>query len=173
MAWTQPRTWSAELVTAAMFNEQLRDNLLALKNPPSDVINADLSFDYTTTSTTFVNVTNAADGGTDVVSLTIVTNGGDVMVGFVGSFDSTGGSVYLTLRIDDTTTAAGDDGIVRMELGTATTSIGFVYLITGLAAGSHKFNLRWKASAGTITLYAGEGTLNNDLHPQFWAREVS
>ena len=37
MAWTAPRTWVAgELVTAALFNTHLRDNLLILKTDTND-----------------------------------------------------------------------------------------------------------------------------------------
>ena len=36
MAWTAPRTWALnDLVTPALLNEQLRDNLLALRTPPT------------------------------------------------------------------------------------------------------------------------------------------
>jgi hypothetical protein len=36
MAWTAPRTWvTSETVTAAMLNEQIRDNMTFLNNPPS------------------------------------------------------------------------------------------------------------------------------------------
>lgn len=36
MAWTAPKTWTAEVVTAAMFNEQIRDNLAVLKTSIND-----------------------------------------------------------------------------------------------------------------------------------------
>lgn len=37
MAWTAPRTWvSGELVTAALMNSALRDNLLILKTSIAD-----------------------------------------------------------------------------------------------------------------------------------------
>lgn len=35
MAWTTPVTWVSQLVTVAQFNQQIRDNLNALKSPPS------------------------------------------------------------------------------------------------------------------------------------------
>jgi len=39
MAWTTPRTWvTRELVTAAIMNAHVRDNLSALKSPPSQTI---------------------------------------------------------------------------------------------------------------------------------------
>ena len=33
MAWTAPKTWDETVVTAAMLNEQIRDNFLALDQP--------------------------------------------------------------------------------------------------------------------------------------------
>jgi hypothetical protein len=175
MAWVTPRTWvPEELVTANLLNTHLRDNLNALKNPPSARYEPNEGSDYTTTSTSFVDVdaTNLA--------LTITTAGGDVMVGFHGLVapDNVGAArVLFDVAVDGTRTA-GNDGITGTtqegsEGGARPKNVSFVRLISGLAAGSHTFKLQWRTNTGTATLYAGAGTSNADVHPQFWAREVS
>lgn len=165
MTWTTPRTWSTgELVTASLLNTHLRDNLDALKNPPSASYLADESANYTTTSTSFVDV-DATD-----FSFTLDTGGGDVLVTFNGVVGGSG-TVFFDVEVDGVR-FAGDDGITRTING-STHALSFVILVEGLAAGSHTFRLQWKVSASTGTLYAGAGTSNFDVHPQFWAREVS
>lgn len=168
MAWTTPRTWSAnELVTATIMNTHIRDNLNALKSPPSGNYEADEVADYTTTSTSFTDIdaTNFA--------FTLNTNGGDVIVTFVGNIRTASGRVYLTVDVDGSP-VAGDDGICRMGGTGNEEPFAFSYLVTGLSAGAHTFKLQWKMGINaTATLYAGAGTSGADVHPQFWAREVS
>ena len=66
------------------------------------------------------------------------------------------------------------DGIVAVTAPVAGYAcvVSFTFLATGLAAGTHTFKLQWKTGAATATMYAGAGTPNLDVHPQFWAREV-
>ena len=161
-------TWASVLVTVAQFNEQIRDNMLALKDPPFDVVNVNEGADYTTTSTSFVSIDDAGDPD---FSLAITTGGGDVLVSFCGTLTNNSGINYLDFTVDGTRFGL-DDGIVRMQ-GAVANAVAFSVWVEGLAAGAHTFVLQWKVSAGTGTLYAGAGTSNNDLHPQFSAREVS
>ncbi len=168
MPWTTPKTWvNSEPLTAADLNTHLRDNLNALHAPPTAAFLANEVANYTTTSSTFVNIDNT-DGK---LSLTITTTGGDVMVGFVGYVYGSGNIGYLDVEMDGTRIGS-DDGLAIFYNTIATTS--FVILKTGVSAGSHTFKLQWKITAGgTATLYAGAGTSGADLHPQFWVREVS
>lgn len=166
MTWTIPKTWSTgELVTASLLNTHLRDNLDALKDPPTAAYMANESSNYTTTSTSFVDVdaTNMA--------LTLDTNGGAVLIGFHGYANNAAGIVYFDVEIDGVR-MAGDDGLLR-STANSNYSICFVVLKTALSAGSHTFKLQWRVTASTATLYAGAGTTNSDVHPQFWVREVS
>lgn len=134
---------------------------------PSDEYTLNETSDYTETSTTFVDVdaTNLA--------LTITTNGGDVLVGFHGSFNNGSGDVFLDVAVDGTRDG-GDDGYIRVRTASGVTqnAASFTRTITGLSAASHTFKLQWKVTGGTETLYAGAGTTNVDLHPQFWVREL-
>jgi hypothetical protein len=168
MAWVTPKTdyLTGDLVTAQEMND-IGNDLSWLKDLAVVEYTLDEGSDYTTTSTTFVDVdaTNLA--------LTITTDGGDVLVHFHGVCQAN-----YTNRVDfdvelDGTRLGGDDGIAAMQERTEVT-VSFTRLITGLSAGEHTFKLQWKASdSNGATLYAGAGTANLDLHPQFWVREVA
>ena len=167
MAWTSPKTWGSEVLTSSDLNTHLRDNLEALKDPPSDNYEADESSDYSTTSTSFVDV-DATN-----FNFTITTTGGDVMVGFSGRVANASGYVHMDVDLDGTRIAAdGTDGIVSSPNATAQHA-SFVWLVTGLSAGSHQFKLQFKCNSGTAVIYAGGGTAQRDSLAQFWVREVS
>jgi len=168
MTWTPPKTWvTNEPLTASDLNTHLRDNLLVLKAPASDQYSLNEGFNYTTSSTNFVNI----DGS--LLSLPITTTGGDVLIGFNGTFSiNTPLVLYLNVTVDGVQ-IADNDGIGAWTLyAGAYFHMSFVRLKTGLSAGNHTFNLQWKVSANTATLYAGAGTSGGDVHPQFWIQEV-
>lgn len=173
MAYTQPTTRNTgDSITASVWNTDLVDNLIAIKNPPTDSYVADEGADWTTTSTSFVDV-----DGTDL-SLTITTTGGDVIVHFHGVFLMSFNSDIVKLNVSlDGVNVAADDGITGASFYNSASAlklpISFTRLITGVSAGSHTFKLRWKVAANSVTLYAGAGTTNFDFHPQFWVREMS
>lgn len=169
--WVAPRTWvTTETVTAAMMNSDVRDNANALKTPAHGVCSIDEASDFTTTSTSFVDV----DGAGSQLSMTITTGGGDVLVLFSGGIQVAAGGVaiYLTVGVDGVDTP-GDDGITSTFGGSSPQNLSFAYIIEGLAAGAHTFVLRWKTGGvATATLYAGAGTATKDLHPQFSVWEI-
>lgn len=165
MAWTDPKTWTAEVMSSSDLNTHVRDNLNALKDPPSDFYTFNDSADWSSSSTSWANI-----DGTDLF-LSIDTNGGDVIVHFHGTTNNLT-QVYFDIAVDGTR-YFGDDGIIRVANGTILPA-SFTVIVSGLAAGTHTFAMQWRAaSATTISLYAGAGTANNDLHGQFWAREIS
>ena len=166
MGWEMPKTWTVdELVTAGDLNQHIRNNMNALKNPPSAHFEPNLGTDYTTSQTSFVDVdaTNLA--------LTINTHGGDVFLHFHGTVNATS-AVYFDVY-ENNTRLGGDDGFLRDQSGGVDRSISFTRLISGLAGGQHTFKLQWRVNSGSATLFAGAGTANKDVHPQFWAREMS
>jgi hypothetical protein len=169
--WHTPKSWSVgELVTATNLNEQLRDNLEFLKSPPTASYLANEAANYTTTSTSFVEV----DGAGVELSLTITTAGGDVLIGLSAMVNSNGSNVvYFDVSIDGVS-FGGDDGIIGTKMPGVNNyeAVSFVVLKTGLSAASHTFKLMWKTGAGTATLFAGAGTAGADMHPQFWVREI-
>jgi len=169
MATWNPKTWSVdELLTSSDFNTEIRDNLNTLKNPPVDDYVVNEGSDYTSNYTTWQNVdaTNLA--------LTIDTSGGAVLVHFHGAV-SLGAScdrVYFDLEVDGVR-EGGDDGITMLGVANSKQNVSFTRRIAGLSAASHTFKLKWKVNAGTVTMYAGAGTANFDLHPQMWVAEIT
>lgn len=141
MAWTTPRTWATnELVTAAMMNEQLRDNLNYLLNPNSFYVAS--TGTYTTTSTSPVLV-NAA------LAQAMTTYGGAVLLGASFRFEHTTTSdIYIS-----------HDGGNHL-LGTRVAAAGyyaFTVLKRGIAAGAHTFQLYWDVASGTGTMRGADG----------------
>lgn len=171
MAWTTPASWSVDqLVTADDLNTQLRDNLNALKTPPSAHYEPNEASDYQTTSSSFANV-----DGTNL-ALTVTITGSEVMIGFHGTVQSSvPAGICFDVRVDDLANVGHDDGIIRVRPDSASDEqcVSFVRLVTGLADGQHTFKLQWKTASGTATLFAGAGTSWKDMHPQFWVREMS
>ena len=166
-AWTTPRNWAADDdLDEDMMNTYVRANQLALKDPPSDSYVLNEAGDYAWAGAGWADI--------DAVNLelTLVTTGGDVMVSFAGTFYTTAGAsnVYLDVDVDGARTA-GDDGMVGCNVTTVARAVGFTRLIEGLAADTHDFALQWDAAA-VMRLAAGSGGAH-DVHPQFWAREVS
>lgn len=171
-AWVTSRTWTAgELVTASIMNAHVRDQLNALKSPAYFYCYIDEGADYTTTSTSFTAV-DATD-----LTATVVTAGGNWLIGFAGQcFYSTGATGFLTFTVAlDGTNYIGDDGIIQGYAAVAAPVVGasFTVIMTGVAAGSRIFQLRWKVNAGTYGMYAGAGTSNHDHHPVFWGIELT
>ena len=157
MAWTTPKSWAVnELLTAAALNTHLRDNLNALKMPPTAAYVT--AQDYTTTALTWADVDAAH------LSLMLTTSGGDVLVGFCAPMNiSVSTHTYqLGLRTDpDTLIPLGSGNLANIH------PVTVVRLIQGLPAGAHWFRLQWYVSGGTATLYGAGGKA------QFWVREVS
>ena len=170
MAWTAPKTWTSETLEASDMNTHIRDNLLALKGPPSAHYDGDEGTDYTTTSSSFVDV----DDTEGKFKHTITTYGGDVMVHFTGVLANTsGGRTYMTVEVDGVP-LGGDQGFIGKRHDTTALQDIFTFTrLLELEAGEHVFKLQWFTSAGTETLYAGAGTSQWDFEPQFWVREVS
>lgn len=164
MAWTTPKTWVVgEPLTAPDLNAHLRDNLLALKAPPTALVKLDEPNDYTTTSTVFVAV------DTSRLSLSLVTAGGDVMIVFVGNIFNSAQSTFVDIEFDGVM-LGGDEGLARAPNSHSVCSL--CILKTGVTAGSHTIRLMWRVtSASTSTLYAGV-TAGFNTHAYFWAREV-
>lgn len=167
MAWTTPKTWSSEPLTSIDLNTYVRDNQNHLKDRLDNAASRSVSgaVILSSTASEFVDVdpTN--------LSLTLITHGGDVLLGFTGALKHSGSNTttYFNIAVDGVDYIA-DNGITGFTTSGDTgryKPLSFVVLIAGLSAGSHTFRLRWKT------------TRNNrasidivDLHPQFWAKEI-
>lgn len=163
MAWTAPRTWTDILSSAAHFNVDIRDNQLALKNPPTDNYIVNETLDYALTSTSRSNI-----DGTNL-SFDLTTSGGAVLLIAVFSAKVSANSADINWEIDTV-----DQGSLIRISNTTTKPFFIPFIVEGLSAGSHNFKLQYKVNtSGTLTIYAGAGTANYDVHPQAFAREIS
>lgn len=173
--WTQPATWSVnQLVTADDLNTHLRDNLEFLKSPPTGSYLANEATDYSTTSTTFVDVDSAK------FAYTLDTEGGDIMIGWFGSvrLSQVDRYFYFDVLVNTLGRVGGDDGLIvcrnpSVTINNRTIAVSFVFLLRSVPAGTHTFKLQWKVDGASATLYSGAATSLLDVHPQFWVREVS
>jgi hypothetical protein len=150
MAWTTPITWTAgTVVGAANLNEQLRDNFNYLLSRPRQAIKRTAGADYTTTSTSFVNI-DATN-----LSINLTMSGSAVLVAFSGVLRQTE-SVFLDFSVDGTRHANTSNGIgVATLTSTANDQLaGYTILVTGLSVGSHTFNAMWRVASGTGVLRA-------------------
>lgn len=144
MAWTSPRTFTTgELITAAMLNVHIRDNLNYLLSRNLFYV-LEATSTYTTTSTTFTavnatyNKTVTTSGGTVVISASgILSISAGIVVTQIGvSVDGGAPTAYNTYS----TTNANADYRGQFSL---------IVYITGLSAASHTFNLQWLTAATT------------------------
>lgn len=164
MAWTPPRTWSAdELIDETILNTHVRDNLAWLKTPPNG--RATLSSQVTTTSTSFTDITG--------LSVTMTTSGGNVLCFFTGALANSGSYYSLVTLNVDGTVVGGTDGLVTV-LAASSQNVSFAYVLTGLSAGTHIIKMQWKTAnaGGTVTLYANDSTSNLRLQPTLHCVEM-
>lgn len=166
MAWTSPTTRSTgDLITASIYNTDVVDNLIALKDPPTKVWNiTGEASDYTTTSGTFSYVDNTADKG----QLTITTDGGAVMIGVILSMNGSG-RYAIDVEIDGTTDIGGTTAYVYGPSNNLGHIVSFVHVVEGLSAGSHVFRLKWASTNGVSIGIEADGAYGG----QFWVREIS
>lgn len=174
MSFSDPITFVAnQRLTKDQLNVALRDNMDALKNPPTaSYITFAHSADYSTTSTSFVDV----DATNMALSITTTGNGnggnGDVMIGFTGTLYSAG-SIRIYLRIlEDGVALNADDGLLVSE-GSGTRPASFMFLRANVTPAAHIYKLQYKASSGTGILLANAGTSTRDCRSQFWVRELT
>lgn len=145
MAWSTPPTQTlGTAISVAVWNRDIVDNTLALKTPPKDIYEANSGGDYSTTSTVFV----AVDGTN--LSFTPTTQGGDVLVTFIGTFvASASQTLSLTLFVNGSNIYT--PGVFRVEQSVSNETRQITWLIEGYTSGQ-SIELRWKTSGGTITL---------------------
>ncbi len=173
MAWTTPDTRSAgDVLSAANYNTYLRDNLNYLfSGRPKFAILRDNGASYTTTSLTFLDV-----DGTNLKG-TLTVSGTAVLLGFNCAMVGLNIRGYFDFAVDGTRLgAAGLNGIIRQTEGNGggDGGVSLIALVTGLSLGAHTFTIQWRAhTAGTLTMYAGNGTAGQDFIPHFWGIEVA
>ncbi|MBM4240570.1 MAG: hypothetical protein FJ150_02695 [Euryarchaeota archaeon] len=121
--------------------------------------------DYTTTSTTFVDV-DATN-----MSITLTTGANRCLIGLVGAAaNSTGGNlVAFDITVDGTRQGDATWGLLSLNAPSADYDMNasFVYMTDILTAGNHTFNLQWRVNAATGTLRGG-----GDCSVEYWILEI-
>lgn len=161
--WPGLKTWVIGILVKKSDLDTYVNNALQylFSDRPYAKYNLNEASDYTTTSGSFADVDS-----TDL-ALTLTVSSGKVKVCFDAYIVlSSSGRVYLDVAVDGTR-IGGDDGIC-VHSGNSGRVVIPGYIIDGLSVGSHTFKLQWKQGNGiTLTMYAGAGTSNFDVHPQF------
>ncbi len=165
--WTTPPDFVAGTVVTETELDTLSGDLTYLYNRPSDVDKVDNGASYTTTSTSFTDISAPNLG------ITLSVNSGKVLLLFTGTCSATGGQVRFDFDIDGTRyCSAATDGLTGVT-STNPISVSMTALVPGLSAGSHTFKVKWWVTSGqTATLYAGNGVAAQDWIPSFAAIEV-
>jgi hypothetical protein len=113
------------------------------------------STNYSTNSTSFVDVDNTN------TNVTLDTGANRVMVTLCACANlGAAGLVFMDLLVD-ATSVSGGEGIVCVEPAAGQNhNVGFTWITDALTAGSHTFELQWKVSTNTATMFAGDGGVN-------------
>lgn len=169
MAWTTPRTWTTgELVTASIMNTHVRDNLLYLAGGNRVIVEPAVGSNYTTTSTSFVDV-DAAEWTADI-TLSNSATAVKVTAQFYGANNTNTNYQYFDIARDGTRIANSANGLIG-----ARTDSGILYhtwLVTcvdeGITPGNtHTYTLQWRVDGNTGQIVAGSGD-----NPLFIVEEV-
>lgn len=145
--WTANRTWSAgEIVTAAIMNTYVRDNLDWLKTPIDS--QAIFSTTFTTTSASYVDVTGA--------TVTLTGNGGGFDVIFVATVSGSSISTATFKILTDSVTTECIEAVI-FAAGELKIITLFKH-VAALSAGSHTFKIQATINAGTLSVYGTAAT---------------
>lgn len=133
-----------------------------------DQYTLDEASNYSIYSTSFQNV----DGTNLALDITIGSKAstGQALIGWHCNAVVPGGQRgFFNLNVNGTLVA--NDGIIFGDPGatTGTLQLGFTRLVTGLVVGSlNRVYLSSKVTNGTMTVLAGAGDGNADVHPQLF-----
>lgn len=161
--WSTPKTWeTGTLVTASDLNTHLRDNLEALKNPPTVMHRFTPNPVVQITSTTFVDIDAS-------LNFSLPTKGGALMIGLVGRVyhnPGTNTDCYFDININGAS-QGGTDGVLWL-LGPNAYQLPFsvVWLTDPIEAGTQTVKIQCRRGSGNtnpVKIY--------DLFA--WVREVS
>lgn len=153
MAWTAPRTWvTGELVTAALLNTHLRDNLLHLGE------SAGLTVDDTVTGFTNTSYADMDALTTDQLNAPVVVTvdtmtAALVIISASRTVMNTSGNMLISYRVSGASTVASNDNF-SINIATAASTAGrtFVHAKTGLTAGSNTFEMQARVTANNGTI---------------------
>lgn len=153
MAWTAPATvTTGDLMTAAFWNTQVRDNLLHLGE------SSGLTVDDTVTGFTNTSYADMDALTTDTlnapVAVTVDTmTTAIVIVSCRTIVQATSGNAFMSYRVSGASTIASDDDFsVFATTAANNASRTFAHTRTGLTAGSNVFEVQARVSANSATI---------------------
>lgn len=148
ISWTAPRTWvTGEIVTAALLNTHLKDNLVDLDrrtSPTGSVV----ATNQTTTATSYSDLATAGPA----VTVTIGSTGKALMAMHSGLANATAGiASFMGFAISGATTLAASD-TTAIGFTSATSAVGIrcgsTLVLTGLNVGSTTFTAKFRMDPG-------------------------
>lgn len=153
MAWTAPATvTTGDLMTAAFWNAQVRDNMLFLGGFDAADTNQDVN-GFTNTSYADLDALSAA-AFTNPVAVTVDTGTEAIVTISAARVQQvTSGTLFLSYRVSGASTIASDDDwSIRSSNTASVLAQSFTHLRTGLTAGSNTFELQARVTANSGNL---------------------
>ncbi len=143
-----------------------------LRGRQKRVLAKDNNGDYTTTSTTWVDI-----NATDFTAGLTVPAGTHILAVFGGVLVQSGASqrIFLDLTLDGTRKgSAGADGLWQKEFGSGNNDTPFCIFAVweALSSGLHTVRAQWKVQGSTASLLSGSGTANRDNIPMWFVTEI-
>lgn len=153
MGWTAPRTFTTgELVTAAMLNTHVRDNLLHLGESDG------LTVDDTVTGFTNTSYADMDALTTDQLNAPVIVNVATmtealVIISCRTIVQATSGNAFMSYRVSGASTIASDDDFSVFCTSAANNAARtFAHKRTGLTAGLNTFEVQARVSANSATI---------------------
>jgi len=147
MPWTTPKTWATgELVTATDLNLHVRDNLDALKNPPTALTRYTPGTPFSTTSTTFVDIHSS-------LNFNLTTGGAALLIGLTGRvLHSPGNSTDCYFDININGVSEGGANGVYWAIGPNAVQFPFscTWLTQPLSAGAKTVKIQVRRGIGRL-----------------------
>jgi hypothetical protein len=149
MAWTAPRTWSAaEVVTAAMLNSNVRDNLL--HGSIKQIVRREYEITatgYSTTSTTFVDV----DATNLKADITLLGGNGTLLAlcSLMGSNSNSTSYYDLVCGATRSYTSTTPNPVVTFNANSVAYPLSIIGFWTGLSVGLQTVKLQYRTASGT------------------------
>ena len=144
MSWTAPRTWvTGEIVTAALLNTHLRDNLIDLdrRTSPTD---ATINTGQTTSSLSFTDLATVGPA----VTVTIGSTGKALVAIYSSLFNTTNNYALAGYAVSGASTVAASDLAALQHGDSVAIRAGATLLQTGLTVGSNTFTMKYRKDAG-------------------------
>lgn len=161
-------------LTYAVMNLYVRDNLEAVRQPQMTVVNTTSGSDFTTSSTSFVDISSTYYQASITPSMSSPLTC-RLEVNLRGLFTQTNASNYTTIFdiLIDGVSVSGGTGVQAIRGNSASYyPLNLCHIIEGVAAGAHTIKVQWKVenASAVAKLYAANGG-TTQMKGQFSVRE--